>query len=200
MTRKNLHQINCVVIQASGSMAAQGRREAMFTAAQSFAPCDVYANDEGRILYCGYLDMDRTYTNAVMMPMTGREDSAPLFALMGFMQDYQKVIFIDDGDGGIHNALSIKNMFEVLEDNGIKGFGGLWSNPDRYKGNSNLHTVIVRDFGAETVGVKTAQRIAGKAEKEGIAVAFFNSYGSQYPSSHSYGEVIPYGYFDPADY
>ncbi len=200
MTRKNLHQINCVLIQASGSMVAQGRREAMFTAALSFAPCDVYANDEGRILYCGYLDKDQTYTNTVMMPMTGREDSAPLFALMGFMQDYQKVIFVDDGDGGLANAMNIKNMFELLEDNGIKSFGGSWFNKRSSEGNSNLHTVIVRDFGTATVGVKTAQKMAEKAEKEGIAVAFFNSYGSAYPSSHSYGELIPYGYFDPADY
>ena len=190
MTRKNLHQINCVVIQASGSMTAQGRREAMFTAAQSFAPCDVYANDEGRILYCGYLSSHYDYNDTVMMPMTGREDSAPLFALMGFMQDYQKVIFVDDGDGGLANAMNIKNMFEVLEDNGIKGFGGVWSNPSKYKGNSNLNTVIVRDFGASTDTVKIAQRMAEKAEKEGIAVAFFNS---------SEGS-IPYGYFDPADY
>ncbi len=193
--------MNCVLIQASGSMVAQGRREAMFTAAMSFAPCDIYANDEGRILYCGHLGRDATYIDTVMMPMTGLEDSQPLFALMGFMQDYKKTIFVDDGDTGIHNAIEIKKMFEVLEDGGIKSMGGGWFNRTSKRPHvSGLHTVIVRDYGAETVGVKTAQKMAEKAEKEGLAVAFFNSYGSAYPSSHSYGEVIPYGYFDPADY
>ena len=161
MTRKNLNQINCVVIQASGSMTVQGRREAMFTAAQSFAPCDIYANDEGRILYCGHLDEGKPHTNAVMMPMTGREDSAPLFALMGFMQDYNKVIFIDDGDTNLKNAINIKNMFEVLEDNGIKHFGGF--RPMPFPINSNLHTVIVREFGALGGGIGTAQMMAKKA-------------------------------------
>ena len=144
--------MNCVLIQASGSMAAQGLREAMFTAAMSFAPCDIYANDEGRILYCGHLGIHRVYTDTVMMPMTGREDSAPLFTLMGFMQDYKTTIFVDDGDTGLTNALQIKKMFECLKEGGIKKIS--WKELRQ----SGLHTVIVRDYGAATVGVETSPK------------------------------------------
>ena len=57
--RDDKSDITAVVIQVSGSMAAQGRREAMFNVACDFAPCDIYGNDEGKIIYCGRMDAKR---------------------------------------------------------------------------------------------------------------------------------------------
>ena len=95
--------LTAVVIQLSGSMAALGRREAMFSVAADFAPCDIYGNDEGKIIYCGRMDSKHGYGNSqtVMMPMTGSEDTDPTFHLIGFARDYKEVIFIDDGDNTI---------------------------------------------------------------------------------------------------
>tara|TARA_B110000211_G_C13740179_1_gene404191 strand:+ start:55 stop:591 length:537 start_codon:yes stop_codon:yes gene_type:complete len=92
--------ITAVLIQVSGSMAAPGRREAMFEVACDFAPCDIYGNDEGKIIYCGRMETSHGYGNSqtVMMPMTGSEDTDPTFHLIGFARDYKEVIFIDDGD------------------------------------------------------------------------------------------------------
>ena len=101
--------LTAVVIQLSGSMAAVGRREAMFDVACDFAPCDIYGNDEGKIIYCGRMStpiggrVRSGYGNpqTVMMPMTGSEDTDPTFHLIGFARDYKEVIFIDDGDNTI---------------------------------------------------------------------------------------------------
>ena len=98
--RDDKSDITAVLIQVSGSMAAPGRREAMFEVACDFAPCDIYGNDEGKIIYCGRMDAKYGYGNSqtVMMPMTGSEDTDPTFHLIGFARDYKEVIFIDDGD------------------------------------------------------------------------------------------------------
>lgn len=98
--RDDKSDITAVVIQLSGSMAVPNRREAMFEVACDFAPCDIYGNDEGKIIYCGRMDTKYGYGNSqtVMMPMTGSEDTDPTFHLIGFARDYKEVIFIDDGD------------------------------------------------------------------------------------------------------
>jgi len=149
--------LDCVVIQASGSMVSLGRREAMFEAAQSFAPCDLYANDEGTILYCGRLETNGYGHSSVMMPMTGTEDTDPTFHLIGFAMDYDQVIFIDDGDNTIGIINDCKKAARRL---------GIISKLAPIKG------VFVRDF---RIGYKhEVDRHTEAAEKLGIEVAFFN--------------------------
>ena len=111
--------LTAVVIQVSGSMAALGRREAMFSVAADFAPCDIYGNDEGKIIYCGRMDTRHGYGNSqtVMMPMTGSEDTDPTFHLIGFARDYKEVIFIDDGDnttGILTNCMDVARALRIV--------------------------------------------------------------------------------------
>mgnify|MGYP005990313787 CR=1 FL=1 len=111
--------LTAVVIQVSGSMAALGRREAMFSVACDFAPCDIYGNDEGKIIYCGRMSTRHGYGNSqtVMMPMTGSEDTDPTFHLIGFARDYKEVIFIDDGDntaGILTNCMDVARALRIV--------------------------------------------------------------------------------------
>ena len=157
--RTHTTDFNCVVIQVSGSMVSEGRREAMFEAAQSFAPCDLYANDEGKILYCGRLELSGYGSPSVMMPMTGTEDIDPTFHLIGFAMDYDQVIFIDDGDNTVGILNDCKKAARRL---------GIIGKLAPIKG------VVVRDFGPRWSG--QVWRHTEAAEKLGIEVAFFNEH------------------------
>ena len=114
--------LTAVVIQVSGSMQAKGRREAMFNVAADFAPCDIYGNDEGKIIYCGRLNPRARFgvygnSQTVMMPMTGSEDTDPTFHLIGFARDYKEVIFIDDGDnttGILTNCMDVARALRIV--------------------------------------------------------------------------------------
>jgi hypothetical protein len=148
--------ISAVVIQVSGSMTAGGRREAMFDVATTFAPCDVFANDEGKIIYCGHIENTNSYQDAVMMPMTGMQDTIPTFHLIGFARDYKQVIFVDDGDVCILTLVECKEVIRALR---------------IVKQTAPIKGVIVRDFERNP---SAAKMNIHRAREVGVMCSFYN--------------------------
>ena len=159
--------ITAVVIQVSGSMRYQGRREAMFEVACDFAPCDIYGNDEGKIIYCGRMETSHGYGNSqtVMMPMAGSEDTDPTFHLIGFARDYKEVIFIDDGDnttGILTECMDVARALRIVRQ--IAPISGVIVRSNHELSSAHMKGHITR------------------AQRGGYNISFFNhsqSYGSK---------------------
>ena len=174
------HETNCVVIQASGSMTASGLREAMFNVASSFAPCDIYAHDEGRILYCGHMATEHAYgQDTVLFPMTGSEDIDPTFHLIGFALDYQQVIFVDDSEAIIDVLKDCKEAAKKLR---------------MVTKLAPIRGVLVRNFSG--IALSRIQDYAGIAEKAGVELSFFTceSFGVYSRHTGHLETFYPYGF------
>ena len=156
---QGMKAFNCVIIQASGSMTAEGLREGMMEASLTFAPADMYANYEGRIVYLGHIPSERLYNREdlgpYLFPMGGREDSYNAFILAGFTIDYDQVVLIDDGDTTL-GAIALAD--ELVEE---------------YDLGKKVKGVIVRNYDEMPTGWLDRQK--EYAEKKNVSVAFYDA-------------------------
>ena len=92
--RDDKSDITAVVIQLSGSMAVPGRREAMFEVACDFVPCDIYGNDEGKIIY---VDRSLEKDIASTIKIIELSDSETILPGMIDLHAHYNFDFIDQG-------------------------------------------------------------------------------------------------------
>tara|TARA_R110002074_G_scaffold145834_1_gene295001 strand:- start:75 stop:701 length:627 start_codon:yes stop_codon:yes gene_type:complete len=101
---KNPANRNCIFIIQSGSMIASGRTELVaklmfeFATMDGASSADVYANDDGKVMYLGNIS-SHTYSNEpIAIPYGGGEGWTNANILAGFVETYNHTFIFDDGD------------------------------------------------------------------------------------------------------
>ena len=110
---KNPANRNCIFIIQSGSMIASGRTELVaelmfeFATMDGASSADVYANDDGKVMYLGNIS-SHTYSNEpIAIPYGGGEGWTNANILAGFVETYNHTFIFDDGDGMPEMAVAI---------------------------------------------------------------------------------------------
>ena len=95
---------NCIFIIQSGSMTRSGRTELLAELMFEFAfmdgasSADVYANDDGKVMYLGNISGDPYSNEPIAIPYGGGEGWTNANILAGFVETYNHTFIFDDGD------------------------------------------------------------------------------------------------------